>query len=73
MDVVPRTARRIPERIRRLRGMTIWRDLEDWVGGLPFEVAKPQELFEFYQKRGFSLLHLRTTTAWVANEMVFRK
>ncbi|MEI9811578.1 MAG: hypothetical protein WDO18_02385 [Acidobacteriota bacterium] len=56
-----------------MRGMTIWRDLEDWVGGLPFEVAKPQELFEFYQKRGFSLLHLRTTTAWVANEMVFRK
>ena len=21
------------------RGMTIWRDLEDWVGGYPFEVA----------------------------------
>lgn len=57
----------------RLRGMTIWRDLEDWVGGLPFEVAKPQELFEFYQKRGFSLLHLRTTNSLGCNEMVFQK
>jgi 2-polyprenyl-6-hydroxyphenyl methylase/3-demethylubiquinone-9 3-methyltransferase len=55
----------------QLRGMTIWRDLEDWVGGYPFEVAKPEELFEFFQKRGFGLLHLRTTNSLGCNELVF--
>ncbi len=42
------------------RGMTAWRDLIDWVGGYPFEVAKPEELFEFYQARGFRLKKLVT-------------
>jgi hypothetical protein len=42
------------------RGMTAWRDLIDWVGGYPFEVAKPEELFDFYQKRGFRLKKLVT-------------
>ena len=23
------------------RGMSFWQDLVDWVGGYPFEVAKP--------------------------------
>ncbi len=35
------------------RGMSVWRDLVDWVGGYPFEVAKPEELFDFYKARGF--------------------
>jgi 2-polyprenyl-3-methyl-5-hydroxy-6-metoxy-1,4-benzoquinol methylase len=42
------------------RGMTIWRDMVDWVGGYPFEVAKPEELFDFYLKRGFSLRRMIT-------------
>ncbi len=42
------------------RGMTAWRDLIDWVGGYPFEVATPEQLFEFYQKRGFRLRKLVT-------------
>jgi 2-polyprenyl-3-methyl-5-hydroxy-6-metoxy-1,4-benzoquinol methylase len=42
------------------RGMTVWRDLIDWVGGYPFEVAKPEQLFEFYQERGFRLKKLVT-------------
>jgi 2-polyprenyl-6-hydroxyphenyl methylase/3-demethylubiquinone-9 3-methyltransferase len=43
-----------------LRGMTVWRDLIDWVGGYPFEVAKPEQLFEFYQERGYRLEKLVT-------------
>lgn len=54
------------------RGMSIWRDLEDWVGGYPFEVAKPEELFDFYYSRGFSLLTLRTTNSLACNELVFK-
>jgi hypothetical protein len=29
------------------RGMSPWRDLIDWVGGLPFEVAKPEAILDF--------------------------
>lgn len=42
------------------RGMTAWRDHIDWVGGYPFEVARPEELFEFYRQRGFRLKKLVT-------------
>ena len=57
----------------QLRGMTIWRDLEDWVGGYPFEVAKPEELFDFCYERGFALIRMRTTNSLGCNEMVFRR
>lgn len=55
------------------RGMTIWRDLEDWVGGYPFEVARPEELFDFYFDRGFTLLRMRTTNSLGCNELVFSR
>ena len=42
------------------RGMTVWYDLVDWVGGYPFEVAKPEEIFVFLQERGFSLSGIKT-------------
>src|SRR5437870_13906727 len=35
------------------RGMNRWRDIVDWVGGYPYEVAKPEEIFDFYHARGF--------------------
>lgn len=57
----------------QLRGMTIWRDLEDWVGGYPFEVAKPEELFDFCYERGFALIRMRTTNTLGCNELIFRR
>jgi hypothetical protein len=33
------------------RGMSPWHDVVDWVGGYPFEVAKPDEVFAFYRVR----------------------
>ena len=42
------------------RGMSVWHDLIDWVGGYPFEVAKPEAVFDFYRKRGFNLVKLKT-------------
>jgi 2-polyprenyl-3-methyl-5-hydroxy-6-metoxy-1,4-benzoquinol methylase len=58
----------------KARGMTIRRDLTDWVGGYPFEVAKPEAIFEFYQARGFQLQKLKTAGGSVGcNEFVLRR
>lgn len=54
------------------RGMDPWRNLVDWVGGYPFEVAKPEEIFEFYRSRRFELIHLKTCAGSIGcNEYVF--
>jgi len=45
---------------RQRRGMSAWHDLVDWLGGYPFEVATPEEIFEFYYGRGFQLTRLTT-------------
>ena len=58
----------------RDRGMSFWHDVIDWVGGYPFEVATPRQIFEFYRERGFSLAWLDTCGGTVGcNEFVFRK
>ena len=55
------------------RGMSVWHDLIDWVGGYPFEVAGPGEVFEFYKERGFNLRHMVTTNSLGCNEFVFER
>lgn len=42
------------------RGMSRWRNLIDWAGGYPFEVARPEEIVDFGWERGFELKHLKT-------------
>lgn len=42
------------------RGMSPWYDLIDWVGGYPFEVARPEAILDFYVKRGFHLRRMVT-------------
>ena len=59
---------------KKLRGMSAWHDLVDWVGGYPFEVAKPEEIFDFYYKRGFYLTHLYTCAGGIGcNEFVMHR
>jgi 2-polyprenyl-3-methyl-5-hydroxy-6-metoxy-1,4-benzoquinol methylase len=41
------------------RGMSRWRDIVDWVGGYPYEVARPEQIFDFYRARGFTLTRLQ--------------
>lgn len=56
------------------RGMSRWHDVLDWVGGHPFEVARPEEIFQFYSDRGFQLERLRTCGGGLGcNEFVFRR
>lgn len=59
--------------IRSRRGMSAWRDVVDWVGGYPFEVAKPEKIFAFFRSRGFQLKKLTTTQDIGCNEFVFAK
>jgi SAM-dependent methyltransferase len=56
------------------RGMSRWHDMLDWVGGYPFEVATPEEVFRFCRDRGFELLELTTAGggSW-CNQFVFKR
>jgi 2-polyprenyl-3-methyl-5-hydroxy-6-metoxy-1,4-benzoquinol methylase len=59
---------------RRERGMSPWRDVVDWVGGWPFEVASPAAIIAFFAKRGFTLLRSKTVgRGHGCNEFVFRR
>ncbi len=56
------------------RGMTIWYDLLDWLGGYPFEVSSPSEIFNFHKIRGFELFQIKTVGGRTGcNEYVFRR
>lgn len=55
------------------RGMSAWHDWVDWCGGLPFEVARPEEIIVPMRRRGFYLENLSTCGGWGCNEYVFRK
>lgn len=56
------------------RGMSAYYDVIDWIGGYPFEVAKPEEIFDFYKNRGFALEYLKTCAGGIGcNEYIFRR
>lgn len=57
---------------RRNRGMSIQHDWADWLGGLPFEVATPEQVTERCAALGFSLVNERRTSRLGCNEFVFR-
>lgn len=59
---------------RAARGMSPWRDVIDWVGGYPFEVARPLAVINFFKKRGFALLKEKSCGRGHGNnEFVFEK
>jgi SAM-dependent methyltransferase len=56
------------------RGMAVRYDLYDWLGGYPFEVSKPEDIFNFYKARKFQLCMLKTVGGRMGcNEFVFRR
>ncbi|MEU8590868.1 class I SAM-dependent methyltransferase [Streptomyces sp. NPDC048664] len=77
-----RAARQFADRVQgtgsrsvpRPRGMSRKHDLVDWVGGYPFQVAAPEEVFAFCRERGFTLHHLKTCKGGIGcNEFVFAR
>ena len=54
------------------RGMSRWYDLVDWVGGWPFEVARPEQVIDCLAERGFTQQTLKTVGGRMGcNEFVF--
>ncbi|MEI8321052.1 MAG: class I SAM-dependent methyltransferase [Alphaproteobacteria bacterium] len=59
---------------KKSRGMSAYYDIIDWAGGYPFEVAKPEEVFDFFHERKFNLTFLKTCQGGLGcNEFVFIK
>jgi 2-polyprenyl-6-hydroxyphenyl methylase/3-demethylubiquinone-9 3-methyltransferase len=59
---------------KKSRGMDYSTDLLDWLGGYPFEVAKPGGVFDFLRARGFELVRLTTIAGGLGcNEFVFKR
>ena len=56
------------------RGMSAWHDWHDWLGGYPFEAAKPEAIILTIQKLGFALTNLNTQYGSVGCvEYVFKR
>lgn len=59
---------------KKQRGMSKLHDWYDWLGGYPFEVAKPEDIFDFYRRHGFELRRLITCGGGLGcNQFVFVK
>ncbi len=71
---LPSVALKILQQRKAPRGMTIWYDLLDWLGGYPFEVSTPKDIFNFYKSQGFVLTQINTVFGNSGcNEFVFRR
>lgn len=69
-------SRKIPflryRQYKRSRGMSRVHDWIDWLGGYPYEVAKPDDLIKFYEAKGFRLLNsILRVNGLGNNELVF--
>lgn len=53
------------------RGMSRWHDIVDWVGGYPYEVARPDAVFAFFRERGFVLDGMKMGGGLGCNEFLF--
>tara|TARA_A100001015_G_C15023294_1_gene729144 strand:+ start:2208 stop:2984 length:777 start_codon:yes stop_codon:yes gene_type:complete len=59
---------------KQYRGMNVWYDLLDWLGGYPFEVSSPEKIFDYYKNLGFKLVQLKTVGGKSGcNEFVFKR
>ncbi|PXV58205.1 2-polyprenyl-6-hydroxyphenyl methylase / 3-demethylubiquinone-9 3-methyltransferase [Dyella jiangningensis] len=57
----------------RRRGMSITHDWSDWLGGYPFEVAKPEDVVNRLSTKGFELQRHVLTHGLGCNEFVFKR
>jgi 2-polyprenyl-3-methyl-5-hydroxy-6-metoxy-1,4-benzoquinol methylase len=74
LHAIAQLAHPTPADETRKRGMSAKHDMIDWVGGYPFEVARPEEVFAFVRPLGFELRHLKTCGGGIGcNEYVFER
>ena len=55
------------------RGMSAWHDLVDWVGGYPFEVARPEKVVALYKRLGFEGGVIARRKGIGCNEFLFQR
>lgn len=55
------------------RGMTFWRDVEDWLGGLPFEYADPDIFERRATELGFEVERIHVAGQGACNEYLLRR
>ena len=55
------------------RGMSVWYDAVDWLGGLPYEYATSEEVDAFLNDRGFQTVHHVLTNRSGCNEFLCRR
>jgi 2-polyprenyl-6-hydroxyphenyl methylase/3-demethylubiquinone-9 3-methyltransferase len=66
--------RKVSQRSSVERGMALWCDMIDWLGGYPFEVSTPAQIFKFHRDRSFVLQVLVTCGGRMGcNEYVFER
>jgi 2-polyprenyl-6-hydroxyphenyl methylase/3-demethylubiquinone-9 3-methyltransferase len=53
--------------------MGAYHDAIDWLGGYPFEAAKPEQVFRFLSGRGFILCEIVTKQGYGCNQFVFQR
>jgi 2-polyprenyl-3-methyl-5-hydroxy-6-metoxy-1,4-benzoquinol methylase len=71
--LAPYFIRRLTKRGVNDRGMMLWYDLIDWVGGYPFEVASIEQVVDFFSGE-YELVNLIDVgTRHGCNEFVFKK
>lgn len=54
------------------RGMSFWRDVEDWLGGLPFEFTEPDE-FRRHVPPGFEVVSVLQRAPGACDEYLLRR
>jgi SAM-dependent methyltransferase len=59
--------------LRTGRGMNVWYDAVDWLGGLPYECATSDELVRFVERLGFVEVRARLTRRSGCNELTFQR
>lgn len=57
----------------RARGMSFWRDVEDWLGGLPYEYVLDGEVESFLEERGLVVERVAVGPPGANNEYLVRR
>lgn len=66
--------RRIHNRLDGDRGMSLWHDMLDWLGGYPFEYAPADDIVSFYEMTGLeSVRVVRCGRRHGCNQFLFKK
>ncbi|MEB3220986.1 MAG: class I SAM-dependent methyltransferase [Candidatus Sericytochromatia bacterium] len=58
---------------RRGRGMRLWHDLVDWIGGFPYEFARFEVLQAYTEARGFEFIQGKAESSLGCHELVLRR